>query len=296
LDTSCNQVFLRGYPSAVILTHTRSFSSSVMETHCDTSATVRPQPRHTSSKVVEQTATQGVSGREGREFCIIEFLTDTPMIGETVYKLYYYPGNANLAPHMLLEELGAEYELVLVDCERNEQKSAEYLKLNPNGRIPTLIDGDLVLYETAAICLHLVDRHPDAGLAPAVGSAERAEFYKWMVYLTNTLQAELITYFYPERLTDDEATAARVKAHAEARVAGMLDLIETTFAMHCGPYLLGARYSAVDPYLLMLSRWTRMMGNPARNRHHLGRYLERVAARPAIQRAFAGEGLGAPLF
>jgi glutathione S-transferase len=218
------------------------------------------------------------------------------MIGETVYKLYYYPGNANLAPHMLLEELGASYELILVDRDKNAQKSPEYLKLNPNGRVPTLIDGDLVVYEAAAICLHLVDRHPEAGLAPLVGSAERAEFYKWLVYLTNTLQAELMTYFYPERLIDDAESAAQVKAHAEARVGGMLDLIETSLAAHGGPYLLGARYSAVDPYLLMLSRWTRMMKNPARNRRHLGGYLERLVARPAIQRAFAGEALGVPLF
>jgi glutathione S-transferase len=226
----------------------------------------------------------------------MELLGNQSMIGETVYKLYYYPGNANLAPHMLLEELGVEYELALVDRDNNAQKSPEYLKLNPNGRIPTLIDGDLVLYETAAICLHLVDRHPQAGLAPAFGTVERAEFYKWLVYLTNTLQAELLTYFYPERLSDDAEATAQVKAHAEARIGGMLDLIENAFAVRGGPYLLGARYSAVDPYLLMLCRWTRNMGNPARNRRHLGGYLERLVARPAIQRAFAGEGLGAPLF
>jgi glutathione S-transferase len=226
----------------------------------------------------------------------MELLGNQSMIGETVYKLYYYPGNANLAPHMLLEELGVGYELALVDRDNNAQKSPEYLKLNPNGRIPTLIDGDLVLYETAAICLHLVDRHPQAGLAPAFGTVERAEFYKWLVYLTNTLQAELLTYFYPERLSDDAEATAQVKAHAEARIGGMLDLIENAFAVHGGPYLLGARYRAVDPYLLMLCRWTRNMGNPARNRRHLGGYLERLVARPAIQRAFAGEGLGAPLF
>jgi glutathione S-transferase len=226
----------------------------------------------------------------------MELLGNQSMIGETVYKLYYYPGNANLAPHMLLEELGVGYELALVDRDNNAQKSPEYLKLNPNGRIPTLIDGDLVLYETAAICLHLVDRHPQAGLAPAFGTVERAEFYKWLVYLTNTLQAELLTYFYPERLSNDAEATAQVKAHAEARIGGMLDLIENAFAVHGGPYLLGARYSAVDPYLLMLCRWTRNMGNPARNRRQLGGYLERLVARPAIQRAFAGEGLGAPLF
>ena len=211
-------------------------------------------------------------------------------------KLYYYPGNANLAPHMLLEELGVPYELVLVDRAKDAHQSADYLKLNPNGRIPTLIDGDLVLFETAAICLHLVDRHPEAGLAPDVGTNERAHFYKWLVYLTNTLQAELITYFYPERLADDEAMAARVKAHAEARVGGMLDLLDKTLSESGGPYLLGARYTAVDPYLFMLCRWTRMMHNPARNRAHLGSFLKMMVERPAIKRTLDQEGLGDPLF
>lgn len=211
-------------------------------------------------------------------------------------QLYYYPGNANLAPHMLLEELGVPYQLVLVDRTKDAHHSAEYLKLNPNGRIPTLIDGDLVLFETAAICLHLVDRHPEAGMAPAIGTNERAHFYKWLIYLTNTLQAELITYFYPERMADDEAATAQVKAHAESRVGGMLDLLDKTLAESGGPYLLGERFSAVDPYLLMLSRWTRMMHNPARNRPHLGRFLKMMLERPAIKRAFEQEGLAEPLY
>jgi glutathione S-transferase len=212
-----------------------------------------------------------------------------------MYKLYYYPGNANLAPHMLLEELGVDYELILVDRTKDAHHSPEYLKLNPNGRIPTLIDGDLVLFETAAICLHLADRHPEAEFAPPIGTMERAEFYKWLVYLTNTLQAELITYFYPERLADDDTATAQVKAHAETRVGAMLDLLDKTLAANGGPYLLGQRYSAVDPYLLMLSRWTRMMGNPARNRLHLGAFLRRMLERPAVLRTFAQEGLSDPL-
>lgn len=213
-----------------------------------------------------------------------------------MYQLYYYPGNANLAPHILLEEIGASYQLMLVDRANNQQKSPEYLKLNPNGRIPVLVDGELVLYETAAICLHLADRHPDARLAPVVGGAARAEFYKWLIYLTNTLQAELIIYFYPERLADDAAAVKEIKAHAESRVGGMLDIIEATLAAGAGPYLLGADYSLVDPYLLMLCRWTRGMRNPARKRPQLARFLETVMARPATQRAFAGEGIVAPFY
>src|SRR5688572_16323657 len=110
--------------------------------------------------------------------------------------LHYHPSNASMAPHMLLETLGVPFELQLVDRTRNAHKQPEYLKLNPNGLIPVLIDGDLVLYETAAICLHLVDTHPHAGLAPAIGTPARALFYKWLVWLTNTLQTALIVYFY----------------------------------------------------------------------------------------------------
>jgi len=107
-----------------------------------------------------------------------------------MYALYYYPGNASLLPHMVLREIGAPFELRLVDRTQDAQKSADYLRLNPNGRIPVLIDGELVLFETAAIVLHLVDRHPEAGLAPRPGTPERPQFYKWMVHLTNTPQAE----------------------------------------------------------------------------------------------------------
>ncbi|OWW19728.1 glutathione S-transferase family protein [Noviherbaspirillum denitrificans] len=211
-------------------------------------------------------------------------------------KLYYYPGNANLAPHMLLEEMGVPYELVLVDRTKDAHHSADYLKLNPNGRIPVLVDGGLVLFETAAICLHLADSYPEAGFAPAVGTKERAHFYKWLVYLTNTLQAELITYFYPERWAEDDDAIAQVKAHAEAHVGGMLDLLDRTLAENGGPYLRGAKMSAVDPYLFMLSRWTRMMENPARNRKHLGAFLRMMAERPAVRRTLEQEGLGEPLF
>jgi glutathione S-transferase len=130
-------------------------------------------------------------------------------------KLYFSPGNANLAPHMILEEIGLPFELVVVDRAKNEQLSPEYLKLNPSGRIPVLVDDDLVLFETAAICLHLADTHPQANLVPALGTQQRAQLYKWLMYMTNTLQAELLTYFYPDRLCDDANTATQIKAKAE---------------------------------------------------------------------------------
>lgn len=107
----------------------------------------------------------------------------------------------------------------------------------------------------------------------------------------------LIHYFYPERLVDDgdAGAAAQVKAHAEAKIGAMLDQLDAELARHAKPWLLGERFSAVDPFALMLCRWTRGFARPARSLPQLGPYLQRVLARPAVQRAFAREGLAAPL-
>ncbi|GAC1414268.1 MAG: hypothetical protein NVSMB6_16420 [Burkholderiaceae bacterium] len=159
-----------------------------------------------------------------------------------------------------------------------------------------MVDGDLVVFETAAICLHLADTHPAANLVPPLGSAPRADFYRWLMYLTNTVQTEMLFFFYPERLSDDDAMAARVRHHAELRIATMFDYIEVALLEGGGPYLLRTGYSAVDPYLLMVSRWTRMMKRPARDRPALQRYLSVLCERPAVQRAFAAEGIQSPFF
>jgi glutathione S-transferase len=218
-------------------------------------------------------------------------------------QLHYFPGNASLIPHIVLEELGAPYELKYVDRAVAAHKSAAYLALNPNGLIPVLVDAapgseanPLVLYETAAVALHLADTHASAGLLPPLGSAERAHAYKWLAWLTNTLQATLIVYFYPERWADDAAAIAQVKAHAEAKVGAMLDQLDAEFARLGGPWLLGPGYGLADPYAFVLCRWTRGFGRPARERAHLKPWLERMLARPAVQRAFAQEGLTAPWF
>jgi glutathione S-transferase len=210
-----------------------------------------------------------------------------------VRTLYYYPGNASMAPHMVLEEIGAPYELRLVDRDKGAHKASDYLRLNPNGLIPAFVDGDMVLFESAAICLHLADRHPEAQLVPAVGTDARAHLYKWLVHLTNTVQAELITYFYGDRLVDDAAGAAQVKAHAEARVAAMFDRIEAALAQN-GPHLLGDTFSVADLYLLMLARWTRNMKRPARTLPAVRALLDRTLARPAVARVFANEKLDPP--
>ena len=211
-------------------------------------------------------------------------------------ELHHAPSTAAMAPHILLTEIGVPFELRPVDTAAQAHRTPAYLALNPNGRVPVLVDGDLVLFESAAICLHLTDCHPQAGLAPLPGSNERAHFYKWLVWLTNTLQATLMVFFYPERwLTDgNDAGAAELKTCAEGRTGALLDLLEAELQRHGGPWLLGARYSAVDPYALMLCRWTRHFAHPARARPALGAYLQRVLDRPAVRQVFEREGLALP--
>jgi glutathione S-transferase len=212
-------------------------------------------------------------------------------------QLYYHPGNASMAPHLLLQEIGIPFELKFVDRDRGEHKSPAYLKLNPNGRIPVLVDGELVLFEAAAICLHLADRFPAARLAPPVGTAERARLYQWLLWLSNTLQAMLMHWFYPERMVDsgDAAAAAQVRAQAEAQIHEMLLRLDAQVAASGGDWLLGADWGIADAYALMLCRWTRHFDRPARDLPHLGPYLQRQLQRPAVQRLFEAEGIEAPL-
>lgn len=212
-----------------------------------------------------------------------------------MYKLFYFPGNANLAPHMMLEEIGAPYELVLVDRNQNAHKKSDYLKLNPNGRIPTLVDGDLVLYETAAIMLYLAERHPAAQLMPPVNTPARAHFYKWLMYCTNTVQAENLIYFYPDRWSENSDHWPAIKARAETHLAEMFDQIDAVLGK-TGAFMLGPEISALDYYIFMFGRWGRMHHHPPRDRKNYGAFLSRMLARPAVARALQQEQLADPLY
>ena len=209
-------------------------------------------------------------------------------------QLHYHPSDASLMPHIFLEELGVPFALKLVDRAHNAQKSPEYLRLNPNGLIPVLVDGDLVLYETPAILLHLADTHPQAGLLPALGSAERAHCYKWMVWMSNTLQATLVQLFYAARYVPAEGVAD-FRARTEARLAPLLDQLEAQLQSG-GPWLLGAHYSAADCMAFVLCCWTRNLQRPANSLPALGAYLSRMRQRPAVQRAVATEQLPGTFF
>ena len=106
-----------------------------------------------------------------------------------MYTLYYSPGSASMVVHLALLETGAPYRLELVDVHAGGQRDPAYLKVNPQGVVPTLVIDGTPMTESAALLVVLAERHPGAGLAPAPGSAERQAWYRWIVYLSNTLAA-----------------------------------------------------------------------------------------------------------
>ncbi len=207
-------------------------------------------------------------------------------------ELHYFPGNASLFPHMLLRELGCPFELKLVDRNQNAQNSPDYLRLNPNGKIPVLVDDGHAIFETAAIGLYLTEKFPQRGLAPPLGSSERGSYLKWMVHLSNTPHAEFRAWFYPQEFVDDPGLADHVKAASGAKLAAIFERIAAQLSS--GQWLLGERFSAADLYLLMMVRWGRTLPTPARELTALGIHAERVLARPAVQATFATEGLAPP--
>jgi len=209
-----------------------------------------------------------------------------------MYTLHYFPGNASFAPHVLLNEAGAAYQLQLVDREVNGQKNPDYLALNPAGRIPTLIDDGLVLFESAALCLHLCDRHPDMKMAPDVGTPERASFYKWLMFLTNTIQPDVLMYYYTARYTTDPDNIDGVKQSAKDRIQGWFDIVDQN--MGDGPYLLGDQASAIDIYLLMLSRWARFLDRAPKTLTHVGPMLDLMLTRPSVIKTIEAEGIKGP--
>ena len=209
-----------------------------------------------------------------------------------MYKLFWDPGSANMAPHAVLEEIGCPYELVKVDIKSGEHQQPSYLKLNPNARVPTLVDGDRVMYESAAIILYLVEQHPGAKLAPAPGTRERMLFLQWLMYLTNTIQDSFILYYHPDNFFPDGERRAALKAAGEARLEKQWAVVDAALG-ETGPYLAGASFSAADLFLHMLARWSRNCARPAWAFPHIRRNLELVKARPAVQRMMAQEGLPA---
>lgn len=203
--------------------------------------------------------------------------------------LYGSQSTASLVVHWLLIELGIAHELRQLDFARREQKSPGYLALNPAGRVPTLVIDGQVLTESAAIAMHLADLHPDAGLAPAPGSAARGDYYRWMCFCVYTLMPAYRSWFYP----DEPAGAANIEAakgSAREQLEAAWQQMDTHLAAH-GPYVLGAQPSTVDFMLTMLMRWSRNMPRPTDTWPALAAHAARMKARPAFAEVYRREGI-----
>lgn len=206
-----------------------------------------------------------------------------------MYTLYYAPGAASQLVHVALLEAGVPHRLERVDLEGGQQRSAAYLALNPHGHVPTLIVDGRPQHECAALAMLIAERHPDTALAPAPGTAKRAEYLELMLYLANSVQPAFRHWFYPQEAGGDSAA---IKTAAAARIEIAWQHLASRIESG-GPWLLGARYSVVDLYASMLMRWSRHLPRPALAFAPLATLAGRVSARPAWQRMVAIEQLPA---
>jgi glutathione S-transferase len=205
-----------------------------------------------------------------------------------MYTLYYSSGAASMLPHLLLLETGAAHELRHVDIPAGAQRDPAYLRLNPNGVVPTLVIDGEACRETAALLLMLCERHPEARLAPLPGSPQRNTFLQGVMFLANTLQPAFRYWFYP-----GDAGAVDVdifKATLRTRIEGCFDQLDAQLA-DGRDYLLGDGPSALDFYAVMLMRWSRNMPRPATEWPRLKALADRIRARPSWRRLYEIEGL-----
>ena len=203
--------------------------------------------------------------------------------------LYYSPGAASLVVHWVLLDLEVPHTLALVDTAAGAQKRPEYLALNPNGVVPTLVIEGKPHYEAAALIVHLADLHPDKGLAPLPGAPDRADFMQWMFNLANMVQPLFRQWWYPHEPAG-ESHAQAVLEHVRPRIEAQWSRIDAHLAAN-GPWLLGERLSVADFYLAMLMRWSRKMPKQAIEWPQLGALAQRLAARPSFASLYAREGL-----
>jgi glutathione S-transferase len=209
---------------------------------------------------------------------------------KAMYTLYYSPGTASMCVHHALIEANAEYRLVLVDLQAGGQRDPAYLKLNPNGVVPTLLIDEVAFTESAALLMTIATRHPQAGLAPAEASPNRGAWYQWIVYMANALQPAFRQWFYPGDISDDPDAQAMFMPATRRKIESVWTRIDMHLAAQ-GPYLLGAEFSAADLMLIMLMRWSRNMPKPATEWPALRQYAARMKDRPSFKQLYALEGL-----
>jgi len=207
-------------------------------------------------------------------------------------KLFYAPGACSLASHIALEEAGASYETQRIDFKAVEQRSPDYLGVNPKGRVPALVTDKGVLTETPAILVYLAQTFPNANLAGPDDSFGFANLQAFNVWLATHVHIAFAHAFRPGRYADGEACAAAMRSKTSETLDDAFAAIEQRLTEN-GPFVHGERYTVSDPYLFVFERWFFIndLGHPGRCPQVRAHY-DRVAARPAVQRVLKAEGIG----
>jgi glutathione S-transferase len=194
--------------------------------------------------------------------------------------LYFAPGTRATRIAFLLDELGVPWQKATLDMAQREHKTAEYLALNPNGVVPTLKDGDTVVFESVAIALYLADRYTDKGLAPSPDSPLRGRYLSWMVWSMTTLEPP-IGELYLERMKPAEQQSATAMAATLERFNAVAQVLDGELV---GPYLFGDDFSAADVMVGCVLAFAGMLGM-LDGHERLRNYVARITARPAFARA-----------
>lgn len=202
--------------------------------------------------------------------------------------LYYSPGACSLAPHVVLEELGIPYETVRISTAEGQQRSPEYLKINPRGRVPALVVDGKVLVENVAILSFLGGGFASKGLWPAK-TWDQAQALSFMAWLADTVHPAYAHLFRPERYVEGPACTDAVKRGGRKAFGDSLAEIDRLVAGK--KWALGNRFSVVDAYLLVFYRWGNRNGFPVKDLPNYSALIGRVLARPAVRKVMADEGI-----
>ncbi|KRC10495.1 glutathione S-transferase [Hydrogenophaga sp. Root209] len=204
-------------------------------------------------------------------------------------KLYFAPGACSFVPHAMLELAEVAFEPSMVKLHKGEQRSPDYLALNPRGQVPVLVDGDEVVTQIVAILLYLDEKLPMAGILPPAG-LERARALQVLAWMNNTVHPTFTHVFMPHKFTDDEAAQKAIRDFGAASYRGLLGEIEA-MASQAAPWMVGARPGALDAYALTLLRWGGYAGiNPA-DFPATWELVQRFAELPGVARAIEREKL-----
>lgn len=202
-------------------------------------------------------------------------------------KLYYGSGTCALASLIALEEAGLAYEAVRLNMKEGQQRSADYLAINPKGRVPALVTDKGAISETSAILVYVAQSAPAARLAPLDDPYAFAQMQSFNNYLSSTVHVNHAHGPRGNRWTDDAAAMETMKAKVPQTMADSFALIEEH--MLAGPWVMGQDYSVADAYLFTMARWLKNDQVDIDSFPKVKAHFERMHARPALQRALAVE-------